>query len=283
MNVANLANKTALVTGAASGIGRETALALARRGADLHLCDIDEAGLAETERRAREHGGAVASRRVDVACADEMEAWAAAVHARSEAVDILVNNAGVALGGGFLDTSLDDWRWILAINLEGVIHGCHFFAPAMVKRGRGGHIVNVSSLAGYVANEPLAAYATTKFGVLGLSEALRDELAPHHIGVTAVCPGIIDTPITANARLRGAVMEDPDMRPQMIAAYERRNYGPERVAANILKAIGRNRAVAPISPEAWVMYYVKRFAPWLVRWINARLGERGRRQVARSR
>jgi NAD(P)-dependent dehydrogenase (short-subunit alcohol dehydrogenase family) len=98
-----------------------------------------------------------------------------------------------------------------------------------------------------------------------------------------VCPGIIDTPITANARLRGAVMEDPDMRPQMIAAYERRNYGPERVAANILKAIGRNRAVAPISPEAWVMYYVKRFAPWLVRWINARLGERGRRQVARSR
>jgi NAD(P)-dependent dehydrogenase (short-subunit alcohol dehydrogenase family) len=104
----------------------------------------------------------------------------------------------------------------------------------------------VSSLAGYVANEPLAAYATTKFGVLGLSE-------------------------------------DPAMRPQMVAAYQRRNYGPERVASNILKAIGRNRAVAPISAEAWAMYYVKRFAPWLVRWLNARLGERGRRRSAPSR
>jgi NAD(P)-dependent dehydrogenase (short-subunit alcohol dehydrogenase family) len=141
----------------------------------------------------------------------------------------------------------------------------------------------VSSLAGYVANEPLAAYATTKFGVLGLSEALRDELARHGIGVTAVCPGIINTPITASARLRGSVMEDPAMRPQMVAAYQRRNYGPERVASNILKAIGRNRAVAPISAEAWAMYYVKRFAPWLVRWLNARLGERGRRRSAPSR
>jgi NAD(P)-dependent dehydrogenase (short-subunit alcohol dehydrogenase family) len=279
VDVATLAGKTALVTGAASGIGRETALAFARRGADLFLCDVDEGGLAETERRARELGRDVLSRRVDVARAEEMSAFADAVHERVPAVDVLMNNAGVALGGGFLDTTLDDWDWILDINLKGVIHGCHFFAPAMVKRGCGGHIVNVSSLAGYVANAPLVAYATTKFGVFGLSEALRDELSRHGIGVTVVCPGVIDTPITSSARMRGALMERPETRAQMIEAYRRRNYGPERVAENVLKAIARNRAVAPISPESWVMWYVKRFAPGLVRWINATMGRRARRQA----
>jgi NAD(P)-dependent dehydrogenase (short-subunit alcohol dehydrogenase family) len=279
VNVASLTGRSALVTGAGSGIGRETALAFARRGADLFLCDVDEDGLAETERRAREFGREVSSRRVDVASADEMGAFAAAVHERTPAVDILVNNAGVAIAGGFLDTSLDDWDWIVDINLKGVIHGCHFFAPAMVARGRGGHIANVASLAGYVANEPLAAYAATKFAVVGLSEALRDELGRHGIGVTAVCPGIIDTPITSNARLRGSVMEASGARQQMIDAYRRRNYGPERVAENILKAIARNRAVAPISPEAWLFYYLKRFAPWLMRFLNARLGERSRRNA----
>lgn len=278
MDVTTLTGKTTLVTGAASGIGRETALACARRGADLFLCDVDEAGLAETEHRAREFGHEVLCRRVDVASREEMGAFAAAVHERTPAVDILVNNAGVAIAGGFLHTSLDDWKWILDINLTGVVHGCHFFAPAMVQRGRGGHIVNVSSLAGYVANEALAVYATTKFGVFGLSEALRDELARHGIGVTVVCPGIIDTPITGSARLRGPEMTRPDARPQMIETYRRRNYGPDRVAANILKAIARNRAVAPVSPEAWVAYYLKRFAPGLVRWINAKMGERGRRR-----
>jgi len=277
VNVTSLTGRSALVTGAGSGIGRETALALARRGANLFLCDVDEDGLAETERRAREFGREVSSRRVDVASAEEMGAFAAAVHERTPAVDILVNNAGVAIGGGLLDTSLDDWDWIVGINLKGVVHGCHFFAPAMVTRGRGGHIVNVASVAGYVASEPLAAYATTKFAVVGLSEALRDELARHDIGVTAVCPGIINTPITTNVRLRGAVMAASGMRQQMVDAYQRRNYGPERVAENILKAIARNRAVAPISPEAWLLYYLKRFAPGLMRFLNARMGERSRR------
>jgi NAD(P)-dependent dehydrogenase (short-subunit alcohol dehydrogenase family) len=282
MDIADLAGRAAVVTGAASGIGRETTLAFARRGAGLFLCDVDETGLAETERGARELGCEVTSRRVDVASREEMGAFADSVHERVEAVDLLVNNAGVAIGGGFLDTGLDDWEWILGINLTGVVHGCHFFAPAMVKRGSGGHIVNISSMAGYVASEVLAAYATTKFAVLGLSEALRDELSRHGIGVTAVCPGIINTPITGSARMRGAVMERPEARTQMIEAYQRRNYGPERVAENILKAIARNRAVAPISPEAWVGYYLKRMAPWMMRWFNKKLGERGRRQAAHS-
>ena len=279
MDVQRLDGKTVLVTGAASGIGRASALAFAARGADLALCDVDESGLADTERRIRALGREVLAKRVDVAAVPQMLEFAEAVHARVEAVDILMNNAGVALGAGFLDTTLEDWDWILGINLRGVILGCHFFVPRMVKRGRGGHVINVSSAAGYIAPASLAAYSTTKFAVLGLSEALRDELAPQGIGVTAVCPGVINTPITQSARLRGP--GDPEeMRRYIVQTYGRRNYGPERVAEGVLKAVQRNRAVAPITPEAWVLYYLQRLAPWLVRWIHARVGERNRKRFS---
>jgi NAD(P)-dependent dehydrogenase (short-subunit alcohol dehydrogenase family) len=279
MDVTSLHGKTALVTGAASGIGRETALAFARRGANLVICDIDAAGLASSADAIRGLGREVQAERVDVSSADEMQAFASSVHARLEAVDILMNNAGVAIGGAFLDTSLADWDWIIGINLRGVIHGCHYFVPSMVRRGRGGHVINVSSAAGYSASSALAAYNATKFGVLGLSEALWEELRPHGIGVTAVCPGLIDTPITRSARLVGA-MDRPSIREEMVRGYQRRGYGPERVAANLLKAVQRNRLVAPISPEAWALYYLKRFAPGALRWIGLRLAARSRRLAA---
>lgn len=280
MDIRDLHGRTALVTGAASGIGRATALALARRGARLAVCDVNDAGLEAVAGELRSLGAEVLARRVDVARAEDVEAFAATVHERVEAVDLLVNNAGVGLGGGALHTSLEDWRWIVGINLFGVIHGCHFFVPAMVRRGRGGHVANVSSAAGYVASDALAAYATTKFGVLGLSEALRQELRPHGIGVTTVCPGIINTPITTSSPLRGPE-STPEWRAYMVEVYRRRNYPPERVAENILRAIQRNRAVAPISPEAWVMYALKRLSPGMVAWLDRRMGERTRRAVAR--
>ncbi len=279
MDVSNLSGTWGLVTGAASGIGKETALELARRGANLAICDVDQEGLAETEDRIRGSGGQVIAGVVDVASADAVGAFAKRVHTETEAVDLLVNNAGVGLGAGFLDTSLEDWNRILGINLKGVIHGCHFFVPAMVARARGGHVVNISSAAGYFAAASLNAYCTTKFAVLGLSEALREELAPHGIGVTAVCPGLINTPITTRSPMRGPLAEDPATQARMVELYERRNYTPARVARNILKAVQRNRAVAPISPEAWGLYYLKRFAPGLLRWFSLRLSERLRKQA----
>lgn len=273
MDVTNLTGKTVLVTGAGSGIGKETALAFARRGADLVVCDVNEPGLAETERQIRGLGRDVLARRVDVAKRDEMREFAAAVHQRVEAVDILMNNAGVGLGAGLLDTSLEDWDWIVGINIMGVVHGCHFFVPPMVARRRGGHVVNVASAAAFAATEALLAYSTTKFAVHGLSEALRDELTRHGIGVTAVCPGVINTPITSTSRMRGAYATEA-VRQRMVAQYQRRNYGPERVATNILKAVQRNRAVAPISPEAWFVYYLKRLAPGLVLRLNSAMARR---------
>ena len=274
MDLSSLRGKTVLVTGAASGIGLETALAFAGRDADLVICDVDEAGLAAAaERIASVGSGSVLARRVDVSSADEMRAFADEVHQRVEAIDVLMNNAGVAIGGPFLSTSLEDWNWILGINTLGVVHGCHFFIPKMVERGKGGHVINLSSAAGYTASSLLTAYNATKFSVLGLSEALWEELHPHSIGVTAVCPGLIDTPITRNSRLVGE-MDKPERREDMVEGYKRRGYKPDRVARNILKAVEKNRLVAPISPEAWALYYVKRYAPWLLRRLSLIMSQR---------
>jgi len=254
-----------LVTGAGSGIGRATSVLCARRGARLVICDVDERGLEATAAEARALGRDVVAERVDVSRRDEMRAFADAVGAP----DLLVNNAGVGLGGKFVDTTLEDWDWVVGINLMGVVHGCHFFVPKMIERG-GGHVVNLSSMAGYFASSLLSAYSTTKFGVLGLSEALRDELADHGIGVTAVCPGIVATGITRSSRLRGPDATD-ERRERVVRMYERRNYGPDRVARQILRAVERNRAVAPVTAESWAAYALKRATPRFAGWLGHKI------------
>jgi short-subunit dehydrogenase len=261
--------KVVLVTGAGSGIGRETALLCARRGARLALCDVDARGLAATATTATELGAEVFSSGVDVAGPEAMAVFASAVHARFDCVDLLINNAGVGLVAGFLETTLADWERLVAINVMGVVHGCHNFVPRMVERGRGGHVVNVASQAGFQANPALTAYSATKFAVFGFSEALRGELRPHGIGVTAVCPGIINTSITRSSPVRGV---SPDERQARLARlYERRGYGPEKVAVHLLRAAERDRAVAPIAPEAHLSYALSRLAPPASRWLAARL------------
>ncbi|ETW24740.1 SDR family NAD(P)-dependent oxidoreductase [Mycobacterium gastri] len=268
----NLAGRVVAVTGAGGGIGRELALLCARRRADLALCDINDAAVAETADAARTVGAQVLSTRVDVSDAEAMTRFAGATFARFGRVDLLVNNAGVGLVGGFLDTSRKDWEWLIGINLMGVVHGCDAFLPGMIGPGRGGHVVNLSSAAGVLANPQLTAYSATKFAVFGLSEALRMELKPHGIGVTAVCPGIINTAITQTSPIRGSGDID-QRRTRLASTYAKRGYTAERVAHNILRAVDRNRAVAPIAAEAHAMYGLSRAVPPLARWAAARLAE----------
>lgn len=268
----NLSGCVVVITGAGSGIGRDLALLCARRGAHLSICDINDAAVSETAEAAREVGAEVHTSHVDVSDADAMSRFAEATVARFGHVDLLVNNAGVGLIGGFLDTSRKDWEWLVGINLMGVVHGCDAFLPTMVESRRGGHIVNLSSAAGVLANPQLSAYSATKFAVLGLSEALRMELKPHGIGVTAVCPGIINTAITQNSPIRGTA-DIGERRTRLAATYAKRGYTAERVAHNILRTVDRNRAVAPIAAEAHVMYVLSRIAPPLARWVATRLAE----------
>ena len=263
----NLHGKVVVITGAGSGIGRETALLCARRGAKLAICDVNEAGLDQTAEESRATGSDVLTQRVDVSDAEQMDAFAVAVHDRFGTVDLLINNAGIGVGATFAQTELEDWERQLQINVMGVVHGCRSFVPHMMQRGSG-QIVNVSSGAGFLATPFMLAYSATKFAVFGLSEGLRMELRPHGIGVTTVCPGFINTPIIATSVMRGE--HAAERQQQRIQLHERRGYGPEKVAVRILKAAQRNRAVAPITTEAHLTYAMSRVAPPVARWMAAR-------------
>jgi NAD(P)-dependent dehydrogenase (short-subunit alcohol dehydrogenase family) len=197
-----------------------------------------------------------------------MAAFADAVHARAPAADVLVNNAGVACGGDFLDTSLDDWDWLLGVNLRGVVHGCHFFLPRMVERGAGGQVINVSSIFGIFAAPGTAAYVASKFAVLGFSQSLRVELAPHRIGVTAICPGMINTSIVEDGRISGSVRERSQ---QIAAAFRSRGANPDIVARAILDAVRTNPAVQPVGRDAWALYAMVRVAPSVTRRLGSML------------
>ncbi|MEV0774598.1 SDR family oxidoreductase [Streptomyces sp. NPDC050433] len=258
-----------LVTGAASGIGRATAFAFAESGARVVVVDRDTEGAARTAEMARLIGAPRAwAETVDVSDEEAMEKLAGKVAAEYGTVDVLVNNAGIGLSGPFLDTTSEDWRKVLDVNLWGVIHGCRIFGGQMAARGQGGHIVNTASAAAYQPSRALPAYSTSKAAVLMLSECLRAELAGQGIGVSAICPGFVNTGITATARFTGvSAEEEKRRRKRAVRLYGLRNYPPEKVAEAVLRAVVRNEAVVPVTPEARGARLLSRFAPRTLRAI----------------
>ncbi|WNV90459.1 SDR family oxidoreductase [Umezawaea sp. Da 62-37] len=256
-----------VVTGGGSGIGRATALAFAEQGAEVVVSDVDFASAEET-------AGMVGGRayRVDVSDEQAVRAWAKEVAAVHGVPDVVVNNAGVGHSGSFLSTSTEQWRRVLDVNLWGVVHGCRAFGELMVERGEGGHIVNLSSAAAYLPSKALSAYATSKAAVFMLSDCLRAEFAPAGIGVSAICPGVVKTGITATTTFSG-VDSAEQARKQARASrlYALRGFGPERVADEIVRAVRTGKAVVPVTVEAKAAHLLSRAAPSALRAF-AKLG-----------
>lgn len=258
-----------LVTGAAGGIGRATAFAFAEAGARVVAVDRDEEGASRTAELARLIGAPAAwAETVDVSDEQAMEKLAEKVAAEYGIVDVLVNNAGIGISGAFLETTAEEWRHVLDVNLWGVIHGCRLFGKQMAERGQGGHIVNTASAAAYQPSRALPAYSTSKAAVLMLSECLRAELAEKSIGVSAICPGIVNTNITATTRFAGAdADEERRLRKRTSKLYGMRNYPPEKVAEAVLRAVVRNQAVVPVTPESHAARFLSRLSPGALRGI----------------
>jgi len=197
----DLKAKVAVVTGAASGIGRGLAGAFAQQGARVVLADIEEAPLAEVGRALEAEGAQVLCVPTDVTRPEDLEALATAAESRFGATHVVCNNAGVAPIAPILETRLEDWRWVFEVNLFGVVHGIQAFAPRLVAQGEG-HIVNTASSGGLLTVPGFGAYVATKHAVVGLSETLYQELQGTGVGVSVLCPGLINTKIFESERNR---------------------------------------------------------------------------------
>jgi NAD(P)-dependent dehydrogenase (short-subunit alcohol dehydrogenase family) len=190
-----IAGKTAFVTGGASGIGLEIGRYLKELGAKVMLADRDAQGLTAAKADLGDAGGDVGMVVCDVADAESVQAAADATIAQFGKVHIVVNNAGVSLAGAAGQVPLQDWKWIVDINLMGVVYGVEIFTPLIQAHGEGGYFINTASMSGHLATQQLGAYTATKFAVVGLSESMRQDLAEHNIGVSVLCPGWVKTDI----------------------------------------------------------------------------------------
>ena len=260
--VRGFAGKRCFLTGAASGIGRATALKLAAEGAELFLTDRNAEGLAETVADVRALGALVSAHRaLDVSDYDEVAAFAADIHSAHPAMDVVMNIAGVSAWGTVSHLSHRQWESMVSINLMGPIHVIENFVPPMVLAGNGGHLVNVSSAAGLVALPWHAAYSASKYGLRGLSEVLRFDLARHRIGVSVVVPGAVKTPLVQSVEIAGVDRDHPQVR-KWVDRFGGHAVSPELVADKILRGVTRNRYLVYTSADIRALYAFKRFAWW---------------------
>ncbi|MEU5881090.1 SDR family oxidoreductase [Spirillospora sp. NPDC047279] len=258
-----LEGRTCLITGAASGLGRSTALVAAARGADLVLTDIDAGGLARTAEVLRGRGATVLLAEVaDVSDHDAVARLAERVHTTAGSMDVIMNVAGVSAWGTVDRLEHRHWRRMVDINLMGPINVIEAFVPSMIEAGRGGHLVNVSSAAGLFGLPWHAAYSASKFGLRGVSEVLRFDLRRHRIKVSLVCPGGIDTPLVRTVDIVGVDREDPATR-RAIAMFRKHAVSPDKAAAALVRGVERDAYMVFTSFDIRLLYWVQRYVPVL--------------------
>lgn len=244
----------AVVTGAGSGLGRAIAVELAARGARVLVADIDEAGGHETVRQLRDAGARAHFHPCDVRSAEQVEALADLADEHFGGADMIVNNAGVAVSGRVGEVPLDDWRFVVDVNLYGVLHGCHTFVPRFLARGRG-YVLNVASAAGLLNPPELGPYNVTKAGVIALSETLRAEVADHGVRVTVLCPTFFQTNLMSTAR-------GPEQHKSAAAKLMgRAKVGASDVARAALRALDEDRLYAVPMLDGRALWRLKRATP----------------------
>jgi NADP-dependent 3-hydroxy acid dehydrogenase YdfG len=274
----DFSGKVVVITGAAHGLGEATAKTFAARGARLALCDIDSEGLQELKGVLEARGTEVLTALVDVTQASQFEEFSERVNQKFGHVDVLVNNAGVVLAGRMQDMTLEDWQWIIGINMWGVIHGTHFFYPRMSRRGAG-HIVNIASAAALIPLPILSAYSGTKSAVLSMTRVWRAEGALHGVGFTAICPGIMNTNLSKSMRLSTGTERKPipEVGKKANRFMASKRYDPANIAETIVLAVEKNKSVVPVGFETYLLDLADRLSRRLVDFvlkISTRFGER---------
>ncbi len=255
----SLRGKTAIITGAASGIGRSLALALAKRGCHLALSDVNDVGLAETRALIRDESLRISTHRLDVSQREAIAQFPEEIKQTHSGVDLLINNAGVAVGGEFEEVSEEDFDWLFSINFFGVVRMTRAFLP-LLHQSADARIVNLSSLFGLVAPPGQAASVASKFAVRGFSESRRHELASSTIGVTVVHPGGVATSIAKSARIpQGSNMEEVEKRRAAFQKFLR--LPPDSAAETIIKGVCARRPRVLVGSDAIAISVVERVAP----------------------
>jgi NADP-dependent 3-hydroxy acid dehydrogenase YdfG len=259
-----LTGKKVFITGAASGIGKATAVAMAKAGGRLFLTDINQEGINQTCSLIKNAGGEVClARAFNVADYQAMATFAQEVHAGYGPLDILVNVAGVALFSQVEDMGHSDWEKVINVNLWGVIHGIECFVPEMIRAGHGGYIVSVSSAAGLIGLPWHAVYSGTKHALVGISEVLRYDLKKHNIGVSVICPGAVNTGLVKTAEIHASSGSTDKIR----HLFTKIALTPERVADIIMNAIRTRKFLVITSFDIKLLYFLKRHFPTLFHLI----------------
>jgi NAD(P)-dependent dehydrogenase (short-subunit alcohol dehydrogenase family) len=282
MPAKSLIGKKCLITGAASGIGRATALAAAGRGAQLFLSDVDEAGLAQVARDVTAGGTVRYHGPADVADREAVGSMAREIHDDHGSLDVVMNIAGVSTWGRVEQLEHHHWKRVIDVNLMGPIHVIECFVPSMIAAGRGGHLVNVASAAALFSLPWHAAYSASKFGLRGVSEVLRFDLRRHDIGVTLVCPGAVSTALVGSLEIVGVDRSAPAIQ-KAIRRFERRAVTPERAAEAILRGVERDRYLVFTSRDIRVGHWAQRFFPPAYEAAMRRLNDRLNAVAERAR
>jgi NAD(P)-dependent dehydrogenase (short-subunit alcohol dehydrogenase family) len=246
-----------LVTGAASGMGRATAIVMGKMGARLFLTDINQAGLEDTCKTISSKGGEVCKYKAfDISKYEEVKAFAEDIHKEFGPLNILVNVAGIAIFGQIEDMLHEHWKKVIDINLWGPIHGIECFVPEMIRAGKGGHIVTVSSTSGIIGLPWHAAYVTTKHGLVGLSEVMRYDLRKHNIGVSVICPGAVQTNMVNTVQILNTSRQAFEKNK---SKWDKVAISSEKAAELIIKSITKKKFLVITSADIKILFFLKRY------------------------